>query len=399
MTSTSYNQNDVEEALAEASAVRQTAEEKDEDAASWCQNPYCRKVLLTSYARYCGRSVCQLHRGLKLQCQANAETAVLEERKSQGRSDLFLVLGASARASDDSREKKTDEVFVIPRRKRPGTSSTAAVHRSRSGGAVEAESTRSSCRKRLRLGQRMQFNEVLSYFEPRAPTIPAVAVFSQLPQVSHWSRAARIARPPPRSSRARTSEDDAQSNMRASLQAMGRLPIVSRRASRPRPIMYATTRARAASSRAGRLVEPQDSPSRRTYAAPTSLVWPNQHSTFDEHDEQSRPLWEYTQPRYSNNARRLNPELPRLNHEFRRTEYERVIDDFENLDEQKSNATSDTRVMVYSSPSQGIGQSDARPPRCRDKDNTEGIHFEGDTDDRTHQPEETHSRTSLHSCC
>ncbi|KAF1794718.1 hypothetical protein GQ600_24256 [Phytophthora cactorum] len=140
--SRSYSEDDVEAALAEAAAIRQATEEnvQSEDAAQWCQNPFCRSVLYTFYASYCERAMCQLHRGLKLQCQANAEAAALQEMRSNRRSNSFLVLRTSSSveatqglragiAEDESKEKETcdpDAPFVIPRRKRPSATMNKA---------------------------------------------------------------------------------------------------------------------------------------------------------------------------------------------------------------------------------------------------------------------------------
>ncbi|ETO61037.1 hypothetical protein F444_20872 [Phytophthora nicotianae P1976] len=286
-------------ALAEAAKIRQAVEGngvQNEEAVHWCQNPFCRSVLYSSYTSYCERVMCQLHRGLKLQCQTNAEAAAQQELKSNGQSDSLLVCGTKSSASNEKEACEADEHFVIPRRKRrisvsatrnDATQSTELDPRH--GSALDGTSAGSRSRKRPWLGQRMQFNEVLSYFEPQVPIIPALAVSSRMraqrmQQASRWQ-----------TSRSRSQADGGhvQFNIRASLQSMGRPPIVTRPRYMLQCTVLPTTQTRAAAS--GRPARPKVVFSRRTEACDqssqvvtspppphASLVWPNPHSTVQE---------------------------------------------------------------------------------------------------------------------
>jgi hypothetical protein len=187
----------VKEALASADSIQPSADgnaidtREDSERGNQCRNPLCQRALRNSYASYCeDRPICQQHRALRLQCQANAENSA-----AQGTGDSFLVVETRRSRDDECEEKQAAESsapYVIPRRKCPTRAPPAAVPRvsladstveggtstSRETSSVGAPGTRK--RKRPQLGPRLPFDAVLAHFDRTMP-VPTATAASQTP--------------------------------------------------------------------------------------------------------------------------------------------------------------------------------------------------------------------------
>ncbi|GMF31537.1 unnamed protein product [Phytophthora lilii] len=290
---------DVDEALADAAGIQQVAKDTIDDKVvivqptKRCKNPFCQTVLKNAYASCEERQMCQC-------------VKTHDDRTSIGGPVVV-----------EKEVVDTDATFIIPRRKR-SVSSLAAPARTGSNKVTKCAVLESRYPKRLRLGHRIRFTEVMDHFEPRARARPAYASSQtrarRIQEATRRTRAAdmvRKARVERRCRRVTTTVDNTASGGRYPPSIPSELNSVSSTTSSTAPATLQAEHARPP-------IEPPHTSTLLTEMQNAPLARTTPPIRAEQHNRDRRTSDKYFQGRRSNNL----PEPPRPSQDNHQDEYQ-----------------------------------------------------------------------------